>query len=64
MDVNLALQLLLALIAQADKIGAALRKAKEEGREDLTEEEVRGFAGQDDAARERLKRLIDSIPND
>lgn len=61
MEVAVALELLLQLLTKAEAIGALIRKARAEGRTDLTEEEVDGLVGKDDVARARLQAVIDSI---
>lgn len=60
-DINVALALLTALLREADALGRAIRAAREQGRDDLSDEEVASFAGRDDAARARLQAKIDSL---
>ncbi len=59
MNVDVALQILLALINRASTLSAAIGKAREEGRDDLTTEELQKFRDQDDAAKADLQSLID-----
>lgn len=59
MKIELALQLLLAMLNQVGTLGAAIRKAREEGRDDLTDEELKPFRDADDEARARLQAEID-----
>lgn len=60
-DVNTALQLLTALLTQANSLAASVRQARSEGREDLTEAEVDAFVAKDDASRAKLQSQIDSL---
>lgn len=62
MNVTIALQLLIAGLQEAQNLGNAIARAKAEGREDLTDEEVATFAGADDAAKARLQAKIDALP--
>jgi len=59
MKADLAIQILLALINQAGVLGAAINKARAEGRDDLTDEELQSFRDADDASRLRLQAAID-----
>jgi len=61
MNVNTAVALLLALLQEAAALGNAIRSAREQGREDLTDDEVATFAGRDDAARARLQEKINAL---
>lgn len=58
-NVSLAIELLIAIVNQAQKIGAALQTAKNENR-DLTAEEIAVFVGADDAAKKALQDAIDA----
>jgi hypothetical protein len=62
-SVNNAISLLIILLDQASKLGAAISAARAEGRTDLTDAEVDAFAGSDDAARARLQGKIDALPS-
>ena len=57
--VNLAIQLVLALINQAGTVSAMIQKAQSEGR-DLTPEELNTLASSDDAARAQLVAAINA----
>lgn len=61
MKVDVAIALLGALLREAIALNAAITAAHAEGRDDLTDSEVEGFAGRDDAARARLQEKIDSL---
>lgn len=60
-DVNTGLQLLTALLTQANQLAVAVKTARAQGREDLTDEEVDSFVGSDDAARAKLQAQIDAL---
>lgn len=59
MDLGTAITLLTQLLGQASTLGNAIKKAREEGRNDLTKEEVDAFVAKDDEARARLQAAID-----
>lgn len=61
MKVDVAVALLIALLQEANKLGAAISAARADGRDDLTDAEVDEFAGRDDAARARLQAKIDAL---
>lgn len=61
MKVDVAVALLIALLQEANKLGAAINAARADGRDDLTDAEVDEFAGRDDAARARLQAKIDAL---
>lgn len=64
MNVATALSLLIAMLHEANALGAAIRQARAEGRQDLTDDEVATFAGRDDAARAKLQDKINALPQD
>lgn len=59
MKIDVALQLLIALMTQAQTLGNAIRNARAEGRDDLTDAELQTFRSADDDARARLQAEID-----
>lgn len=61
MKVDVAVALLIALLQEANRLGAAINAARADGRDDLTDAEVDEFAGRDDAARARLQAKIDAL---
>lgn len=61
MKVDTAVALLIALLREANALGASIKAARDEGRDDLTDAEVDEFAGRDDAARARLQAKIDTL---
>ena len=61
MEVDVAVALLIALLQEANRLGAAINAARADGRDDLTDAEVDEFAGRDDAARARLQAKIDAL---
>lgn len=60
MKLDVALTLLLGFLGQAQQIGSAINKAREEGRDDLTDDEVDSFARADDGAKDRLEEWLQS----
>lgn len=62
MKIDVALSLLIALLREAQELSTVVARAKAEGREDLTDDEVAAFAGRDDAARTRLQAKIEALP--
>lgn len=61
MNTNLALQLAILLLQQGTALATVVRKAVEEGRQDLTEEELDEIVGKDEASRARFQAQIDAI---
>lgn len=60
MKIDIALELLIALIAQSQSISLLIQKARSENRETLTEEEWKGITTAADAARARLAAALDA----
>ena len=58
MGIDLALELLLALLAKTSEISALIAQARAEGRDTLTPEEWSTITAADDAARARLADAI------
>lgn len=58
MKTEVALQILLALIGQAGTLSAAITKARAEGRDDLTTEELQAFRDRDDEISAKLDQAI------
>lgn len=58
MKTEVALQILLALIGQVGQLGAAINKARAEGRDDLTTEELQAFRDRDDDVAAKLDQAI------
>lgn len=52
--------LLLELIEQSAAVSAAIRRARAEGRDDLTPEELAAFVSRSDAARQKLVDAINA----
>lgn len=59
MTVELAVELLLALLMKSQEISAVIAKARLEGRDTLTKDEWDSVLAADDAARARLVGLIE-----
>lgn len=57
-NVALLIQLLIALIGQADKLAKLIHTAREEGR-DVSDTELADLFADDDLARAKLQALID-----
>lgn len=60
MEVTAALGLLLQLTTQAQQIAALINKARAEGRETISEEDMIAVVGADDDARARLVAAIEA----
>lgn len=60
MNAEVAVGLLIQLLGQANNLGALINKARIEKR-DITDAELDGLAGGDDAARARLQAEIDKV---
>lgn len=60
MNVNTAIDLLLALMLNAQKISVLIAQARAEGREDLTAAELATLRAEDDAARAKLVAAINA----
>lgn len=58
MNADLVLQLLITALANADKIGKLLQRARGEQR-DVTDEELVNLLNADDVARKALQAVID-----
>lgn len=58
MTVDIALQLLLSLLANSQQISALIQQARAEGRETFTPEEWETIVGANDTARKRLEDAI------
>lgn len=61
-NVNTALSLLIVLLQEAGNLSAAIRAAKAEGRDDLTDDEVASFAGKSESELDTLQAKIDALP--
>lgn len=59
MSKELAIDLLLTLLLQAEKVSAIIRAMKEEGRDELTKEELDVLRAADDAARANLVSALE-----
>lgn len=59
MNVEVASEFLLDLIEQAQRLTVMIRRAEEEGRDSLTDEEVALLASEYDAAGQRLGAAIE-----
>jgi hypothetical protein len=64
MDAVTALNLLAAMLREAAALSTAINKARAEGRDNLTSEEVDAFAGRAVDSRARLQARIDALPAD
>ena len=60
MNILAALALAQKIFATGSKLIDAVKKAREEGRDDLSDEELQPFKQADDAARAELQSEIDS----
>ena len=59
MTVAAAVDLLLALLLQVQRVSAMIKKAREEGRDGLSDDEVDELAAADDEARAEFRAAID-----
>ena len=57
-NITAGVGLLLQLLAQATQISTAIARARAEGRDDITEDDLNEAVGRDDAAREKLVAAI------
>ena len=59
MKINVAIDLLLSLIARAQQVSLLLASARAEGRESLNEDEINILTAQNNLARNELQAAID-----